>query len=430
MFSLEEILKKEVTPALGCTEPVAVALCCAHGASLLPDKDHIKEVQVWVSPGIYKNGMGVFIPGTRGEKGLFMAAALGTIAGDPSLEMEVLKDITMEDISRAKEMILKKQISIIPHWEKTGIYVKATITTARHTSQATIEGLHTKIVSLCIDEQPKILPEKKKAKTSKGENDLQGWLKQTTFKELYELTSHNSLSNLANFLKQGVEMNLSLARYGLGKSPLKGVSRALKEVEDTNNSLLRSIQIYLAAAVEARMGGAPLPAMSSAGSGNNGIVATIPLWCAYIHYKNIPEEKYIRSLAMSHLVTSKLKAHMGRITPVCSCALAAGAGAAAGFGVMSGESLEVIERTIENHLISLFGIICDGAKPSCALKLATSVSSALQAYILARKGISIPPGEGLSGENLLATLTNIETFLSQAYTKVDKSLLSVLGTFR
>ncbi len=435
MFSLKDIIKLEVKPALGCTEPIAVALCCAQGASLLPDRDRIKEIEVLVSPGIYKNGMGVFIPGTSGERGLFIAAALGSLAGQPELEMEVLKKISIEDVEKAREMVLKDKVSIFPIWEKSGIYVKATIVSEDHKSTAIIEGFHTNIVHLSIDNHMLSLPYTKKGEKKEKDTDLQSWLKKTSFQKLYDLITEDELHDLAEFLIQGIEMNLKLAKYGLDNPTSEAVGIALKKINNKEEkSLLNSIQVYLAAAVDARMGGAPLPAMSSAGSGNNGIVATLPIWCAYQYYRNIPEEKYLQALALSHVVTSKLKAHMGRVTPICSCSLAAGAGAAAGLSVLlesdSNTRLEVIERSIENHLLTLFGVICDGAKPSCALKLSNAGASALQSYFLAKEGIKISQGEGICGGTLDATLKNIEIFLSQAYLEVDKSLLSILSPLK
>ncbi len=430
MWGLKEILKREVRPALGCTEPVAVALACAHASSLLKKNKEIEEIRVLVSPGIYKNGMGVFIPGTHGERGLFMAAALGALAGDGRLEMEVLAKIRPQDIERARVLIAEKKVIVKSKKDLSGIYVHALVRSKRDVAEAIIEDFHTSLTHLFLNGNQIPLEVKRRSSPSpRKPQDLQKWLKNVSFETLYLLAKEaREDPEVIGLLKDSIEMNLRLSRYALERPTGSTVGCSFTEPQGNNTGhLALTIQKHTAAAVDARMAGAPLPAMSSAGSGNNGIVATIPLWAIWKNQtKDLPYEALLEATALSHLVTSKLKAHMGRVTPICSCSLCAGAGAAAGMCMLYNQEISVMERAVENHILTLFGILCDGAKPSCALKLANASVCALDSSNFAIRGIGVSPGEGLAGEDIYATLKNIEGFLSTTYSKVDHTLISIM----
>lgn len=223
-------------------------------------------------------------------------------------------------------------------------------------------------------------------------------------------------------------MNVTLAMEGLRGKWGYGVASTLGDGNSSKKNMQIGTEIkkFVVAAVDARMGGCDYPAMSSAGSGNNGIVATIPIWVVKSNMQ-IPEEDYLKAVCLSHLFTSKLKSHMGRITPVCSCGLSAGGGVAGSIAYIMTKDREISKKAVNNHLASFFGVLCDGAKPGCSIKVLIAISSVLDSIDLARRGVSISNQDGICGENLDETLKNIEMLSKNAYVDMDRQILNIIS---
>ena len=425
MLNIKEFLQAEIRPALGCTEPVCIALSCAHAALAIPDRV-VEEIEVTLSPGLYKNAKGVFLPGSIQERGVHMAAALGAIAGDPTKDLEIFSSHTDTDIQKARQLVSLNKVSILIDEKKRGIYCRAKIKGGSNTSEAVISGLHNNLISIKLNGNELLTKDKHFSNHKQNELNVIDILKETSCDDLFDLLDKLSTNDL-DFLKKGVEMNVNLAMEGLNGKWGYNVTKTFLDYRDSKKEDLETeIKKYVVAAVDARMGGCPYPAMSSAGSGNNGIVATVPVWVVKSHLK-ISEQDFLKSVCLSHLFTSKLKSHMGRITPVCSCGLSAGGGVAAAISFLMTNNKEIAKRAVNNHIVSMFGILCDGAKPGCSLKVLMAISSALNSISLAKKGISLTSYDGISGQTLDDTLKNIELLSKDAYTQMDIKLLKVIS---
>ncbi len=425
MVSMKEFLHSEIRPALGCTEPVCVALVCAHAGSLIPGRD-IESIDMSLSPGLYKNGIGVFLPGGSGEKGLYMAASLGAICGVPEKDLEVLSGICGEDIKKARQLVSSGKVTISVDYEKSGIFASCKINGRGHLAEATISDMHNMLTTLKLDGKELLKREKGTYKNKMFLEEIVKWVKSLSCDEIFFLIDKLDDEDFV-FLKQGVEMNVELAEEGLRRKWGYSLSNIIPPAGSKEHDLfLQDIKRYTLAAVDARMGGCFLPAMSSAGSGNNGIVATLPLWVIYSKKTNISERDFLRCVALSHLLTSKLKAHMGRITPVCSCGLSAGGAIAGSISYLLTKNVHISKEAIKNHLVSLFGILCDGAKPSCAMKIDIALSCAISSISFAFKGISISREEGICGRDLDETLIFLEELTSTAYSNMDSYILNIM----
>jgi L-cysteine desulfidase len=335
----------------------------------------------------------------------------------------------MKDLKVAKELVQKRKVFIEVDENKKGIFVHAKVVGRGNLAEAIISDYHNQIVSLKLngEEVPRTQEFGSEKDRKLDVEKLNKWIKQLKCDELFELIESLDEEDF-EFLKKGVLMNLRLAEEGLKNKWGYGVGIMWNKKVHENlmfDSVMLEAKRYVSAAVDARMGGIFLPAMSSAGSGNNGIVAILPVWVVYSHLK-ISEETFLKAVALSHIFTSKLKAHMGRVSPVCSCALSAGGGAAGAIAYLISGKKKICLMAVKNHLLSLYGILCDGAKPACSLKLATATSCALNNAYLAIKGLDITKDDGISGKDLDETLKYIEELTSNVYLNMDKSILEIM----
>ena len=419
----------EVTPALGCTEPVAIALGAAAAASLLIKNDPIDKIEVWLDPNIYKNGMAVTIPGTGGMTGLDSASAVGAFGGDPSRGLEVLD--TLDDVSLIKAKALLNQKKIDVHLlEKSGLHIITIITSGDNSSRSEIKELHNNIISLELNGEPIESPLISAVARQDGKSAmtiLEEWLMALSLNDIFELLDEIDEDDLA-FLKKGVEYNVRLAQHGLkygsGLGIGKAIDRLLKQkllVKD----MATSARILTSAAADARMSGVNLPAMSSAGSGNHGLTAILPIW-AIKDFLDQDEETVLRAIALSHIVTAYVKAHTGRLSAVCGCSVAAGAGATAGITYLVGGNVEHMAGAIKNIMEDLAGVICDGAKAGCALKLNTAAGAAVQAALFSLQGINVKDTDGIIGNSPEQTIKNLGTLSHDGMIETDKTILKIM----
>jgi L-cysteine desulfidase len=414
--NLLSMLKNEVKPALGCTAPIAVALAAARAREELPETP--AKIEVLLSPGIYKNGWGVMFPGGRGNA---LGAALGALGGNSGLGMEVLRNVTAADVDLAKKMVGGGKVCVKcePQYER--LYIKVSVWDSCNVASAIIKDTHDNLVSVELND--KALFDKK---TCEVQTDAFG-LDELTLKELVK---HVELLPLADieFLLDSSSMNLELAEAGLsdrwGHSIGRGIEDLVKKGSLSTDVSMQA-RIMCAAACDARMGGINLPAMSSAGSGNQGIVATLPV--AIVAKKHqCPKERLIRALAISHLINVFIKGYTGRIATICSCAIAAGVGASVAITWMLRGDFKAINSAINNVLASLAGMVCDGAKNGCAFKLATSAQEAVIAAYLALNRVTANSYDGIIEDNAELTIKNLGEFSQTVNLQLDGFIVDLI----
>ena len=389
------LIKKEVKPALGCTEPIAVALAVAKAMEIIEEKCSVADswrfgkdyrILVEVSGNILKNGMGVGIPGT-GMVGLHIAAALGAVCGKSSYGLEVLNDLNDESIAKAKELVENKFVEICLVETDKKLYVKTIVESGKNSSYAVIADNHDSIIETGFNSR---VLSSAGNKSHSDEPVHKGTLDYgLTVKEIDEFTRNVAYEDI-KFILESRTLNLALAHEGLkGKYGLKvGYAISLdcnKEV--FGNDFLSLAMSLTAAASDARMAGCTLPAMSNSGSGNQGITVTMPV-IAYSMYYKTDDEKLARALVMSHLIAIHIKGYLGKLSALCGCVIAS-PGASCGLVYLRGGDYEQICSAVKNMIGYIPGMVCDGAKVGCAMKVASGVSSALQSAVLAREGLCI-----------------------------------------
>ena len=428
-YTIKDILRMEVALALGCTEPAAVALATAAAASVLPDRT-IDGIELWLDPNIYKNGFAVSIPGTQGESGIDLAGALGAFGGDPKLQLEVLEPITTDTLRTSKAFVAQKKVCVNVLDEKGGIYIRAELKMGEHTAEALIQDVHDNIVSLSLDgrvveEHPLV---SKTAESGDSVHALEEWLAQRSLQELIALLDELDDDDLA-FVREGVEYNTKLADYGLAHGPGLGVGLTLENLVQEGllkKDMVLAARILTSAASDARMAGAKMPAMSCAGSGNQGLTAILPIWAVkdYVEYE--AENQILRAIALSYVITAHIKAHTGRLSAICGCSIAAGAGATGGVTYLMGGNQRHIAGAIKNVIGDLAGVICDGAKDGCSLKLATAAGTAVQSALFSLHGLDVKATDGIVSFSHEETMRNVGQLSTQGMIETDRTILDIM----
>jgi L-cysteine desulfidase len=419
-----------VAPALGCTEPVAIALGAAAAASLL-DRHTIDEIEVSVDPNIYKNGLAVSIPGTGGLSGLDMAAAIGACAGNPALKLEVLESVDEDDVPTAQKMIKDGRVKVNLLADHRGLHIETRVKAGDDYAESLICGLHDNIVSLSFNGKPvtasELLSEPVGGGTESPTSALETWLKTLSLEQFIGLLDDLDTDDLA-FLQRGVDANMALANHGLKFGPGLGIGLALERLARQKlitRDMILTARILASAAADARMAGVKLPAMSSAGSGNHGLTAILPIW-AVKQWVDCTKEATLKAIGLSHLITAFVKAHTGRLSAVCGCSVAAGAGAAAGVTYLLGGDQRHISGAIKNLTMDLAGVICDGAKGGCALKLATAAGTAVQSALFALQGVNVRSTDGIVGLSPEQTMRNVGTLSTEGMIETDRTILKIM----
>ena len=428
-----ELIRKEVKPALGCTEPIAVALAVAKAMEIIEEKcDYtgsdwrMKEgytLDIEVSGNILKNGMGVGIPGT-GMVGLHIASALGAVCGKSRYGLEVLSDLDPVSIGQAKKMVEEDSVKIGLAETDLKLYVKASVLSEGHKASAVIAGDHDNIVETSFDGQVLTSSQKKadgEVKESKSTLDYK-----LTVKEIYEFASTVAYEDI-EFILESRTLNLALAQEGLkGTYGLKvGYAIALNENREVfGGDFLCYAMSLTAAASDARMAGCTLAAMSNSGSGNQGITVTMPVIAYSLRY-GTSDEELARALVLSHLVAIHIKGYLGKLSALCGCVIAS-TGSACGLVYLRGGDYEQICAAIKNMIGNITGMVCDGAKVGCAMKVASGVSSALQSAVLAREGICISEHDGIIEKDIEKTVRNLGRIGSVGMQNTDNMILDIM----
>ncbi len=437
-FEIIALIRQEVKPALGCTEPIAVALAVAKAVEIISDNCSCCDkawrlkaalrIDVAVSGNILKNGMGVGIPGT-GMVGLPVAAALGAVCGDSSKGLEVLSGLTPRAVERAKELVAQGCIHIsvadTPHL----LYVKATVAVEDGTvasaevdphAYAVIEDDHDRIVETSFADRILMSSESAAAAQDRqqGKYDL-------TVRDIWDFACTAPFEDIS-FILGDRELNLALAMEGLrGDYGLK-VGKTIREnqKEVFGDDFMSYAMGLTAAASDARMAGSTLPAMSNSGSGNQGITVSMPVIAYALKYK-VDDEKLARALILSNLVAIHIKHYLGKLSALCGCVVAS-TGSACGIVYLQGGTYEQVCAAIKNMAGNITGMVCDGAKVGCAMKVASGVSCAVQSAVLALSGTCIPSTDGIIEDDVEKTIQNIGAIGSAGMKVTDRMILDIM----
>lgn len=426
MFSLKEFLRREVRPALGCTEPGAVALAAARAAEELSRRSAVEAVEIRVSASLFKNGVDVAVPGGQGARGIPLAAALGVLCGRSARGLEALGECRSDHLEQARLWLDRGLISLCCDEAHSGVYAEVRLVGPDEEARCVIEGGHSRI-ALVERNGEEVFREVPAG--SDGGPDCQALLGSSSFEALFDLVDGLDDEDEA-FLLQGAALNGAVAEAGLDERlPSRlGLTRSLKALLDEEvlpDDLGTRIRLTCCAAAEARMCGVPLAVMSSAGSGNHGITAILPV-ALLARSLGATSRETARALALSHLATSFVKGNTGRLTPVCGCAVAAGAGAAVGMTWLLTEDRQSCAVAVKTLLADLAGLVCDGAKESCALKVATAAHEAYLAALLARRGSGVTSPQGLADESVAVTAANMGRLNREGMAGADAVILDIL----
>ncbi len=418
---LKAILKHDVFPALGCTEPIAVAYAASVAGKQLSGE--LSEISVSVDSGVYKNGFAVTIPNTKGERGNLIAGVLGALIQRPELKMEVLNSVNDDILSRAKALIREKKAHLSCDRSKKQLYIDVFLRAGKDTVRAVIEGSHTSIVRLVHNGQELI--DSSENPDSTAADEFRSALKKTTIAELVHMVEHVDDQDY-EYIKRGIDMNLRMSRVGQALQKVSYYVSELVAKKYRKNDVFSNCEIMTTSATDARMAGLNLPVMSSGGSGNQGIVAILVPYLVGRHY-DLSEGTIVHSIALSHLVNSYIKCFTGDLSPLCGCSIAAGVGAAVAMVYQrAGNDMAKITLAVNNLVSDLGGMLCDGAKEGCALKVASSTNSAIRSAHMALNGHGITQAEGFVGATAENTIRNLSKISTLGMSLADNTMLEIM----
>ena len=413
------LIKREVVPAIGCTEPAAVALCTAYATETLgcrPDR-----IDVTLSANMLKNAMGVGIPGT-GMTGLPIAVALGAMTGKSRYSLEVLKDVCPQAVEEAKAYLAGHPVHIgLTADSDEVLYIDVTCTAGERRARAVIARDHTRLVYLEGPDGPKVdrRAELGRPEAEAAEGDL-------TLRRVFEFATTAPLEDLA-FIDEARRLNEAAAEaalkgnYGheLGKTLSRPLGKGIM-----GDSIFSHIISATSCACDARMAGAKIPVMSNSGSGNQGIAATLPV-VVFARENHNTEEELTRALILSHLTAIYIKQSLGKLSCLCGCVVAS-TGSSCGMTYLMGGGYDQVAASVKNMIANLAGMVCDGAKPSCALKVSSGVSTAVLSAMLAVQNHSVSSVEGLIEDDVDRCIHNLTRLGSVGMQETDKMVLDIM----
>ena len=412
------LIHKEVVPAIGCTEPMAVALCVAKATETLGRQP--ERIEVYLSANILKNAMGVGIPGT-GMVGLPIAIALGALVGKSVYELEVLKELTPESLERGKRYLEEKRIGIhLKEHITEKLYVEVICVAGEEKAIAVISGSHTHFVYVAKDGDV-MLDEQVGGTVDADSDEIR-----LNLRLVYEFATTTPIEEI-DFILATKEVNMRAAQEALkgnyGHNLGKTIDRPLSQ-GIFGKTIFSHILATTASACDARMGGAMIPVMSNSGSGNQGICATNPVAVYAMENENTQEE-LIRALTLSHLTAIYIKQSLGKLSALCGCVVAS-IGSSCGITYLMGGDYERVCRSVKNMIANLTGMICDGAKPSCSLKIASGVSTAILSALLSMEGKCVSCAEGIIDDDVDCCIHNLTSIGAEAMSATDDMVLNIM----
>lgn len=416
---IDALLRREVIPAIGCTEPVAVSLCVAKACEtlgVLPE-----GIKVALSPNIYKNAMGVGIPNT-GMTGLPIAVALGAVAGKAEYDLEVLKDADMAAVEQAKSYLESADITIDIDKQTTQmLYIRVEVWSGSDMATAVIEGSHTNFTH--ISRNNNVLYS---AELTGGNDAVEESEQALSMREVFEYATTVPLEQV-EWLREAERMNIAAAEVSFTGDYGHGLGRLMHNNAEKSifgDTLFTKILSYTSGACDARMSGAMVPVMSNSGSGNQGISATVPV-VIFGREKGVSEEQLLRALVMSHLTVIYIKQSLGRLSALCGCVVAA-TGSSCGITYLMGGGLNEVCFAVKNMVANLTGMICDGAKPSCSLKVTSGVSTAVLSAVLAIEHRYTTSLEGIIDDDVDKCIANLTNIGRNGMRETDKLILEIM----
>lgn len=414
-----ELLARELVVALGCTEPVAVAYAAALARKNARGAE-VVAVKVRVSGNVLKNAMSVTIPGTN-HCGVDMAAALGVVAGDADKMLEVLSGVTESDVKAAEALIRRGVVRMEIAESSNKLYIEVSVQTSVSNARAVIIDEHTRVDIVEVDG----------VVVSRGDGSSQppSDTMEMDFLDIDTIWDFAMTADLKeiDIVKQSITLNESIAAEGLQNPWGLQVGRTMKKYISQNvlgDDLVNDAVAFTAAATDARMAGCSLPVVSNSGSGNQGISATLPVLAVGKRVK-APADKVLRAITLSHLLTIYIKGKFGRLSALCG-AVVSGTGASCGIVYLLGGGLAEVKMAVQNMLGNLTGMLCDGAKPGCALKVATCTNAAVQSALLAISGFGIKPTDGIIERSPLNSIENLCRIGNQGTRETDKIILDIM----
>ena len=415
-----DLIKQEVIPAIGCTEPIAVSLCTAKATELLGERP--EKIELFLSSNIIKNAMGVGIPGT-GMIGLPIAVALGALIGKSEYQLEVLKDCTPEAVEKGKAYIAENRISINLKETKEKLFIEVHCSAGNKTSCAIIAVNHTHYIYL--EENGKVLLKEELTSDNHQEDNCNA--PELTLRKVWNFAMDTDLDDL-RFILETKKLNDLVSKESLKNNFGHQIGRIMDNSKFKKNFFADSTYTHIvsrtAAACDARMAGCSMAVMSNSGSGNQGISATMPV-IAYCEDHKCSEEQLIRALALSHLTVIYIKQSLGRLSALCGCVVAA-TGSACGLTYLMGGKYEQVEKAVKNMAATLTGMLCDGAKPSCALKVASGVSSAVLCSMLAMEEQGVTKDEGIITDSVDDSIKNMTLIGREGMMSTDELVLHIM----
>ncbi len=413
------LLHQEVVPAIGCTEPIAVALTAAKAAETLGEE--VEKLDVAVSANLLKNGMGVIVPGT-GQMGLGIAAAVGAVGGESCLALECLRNINDGHLEKARKLLGENRIDLHLPDNDLLLYCKVTAYGKNGKASAELRDSHSNLCRIWKDDE--LVYEKPDCAVGEDAACNSEWPLSVAL--IYDFASSAPLEDL-DFILEAASMNRKVAEEGLreayGLAVGKNMDSRISKKMLSDDMPAFAVKLT-AAAADARMAGVKMPVMSNSGSGNQGITCTMPVVACAIRMEK-PDETLARALIISHLTAIHIKHHLGRLSAHCGAMVAATA-AACGIAYLMGGSEKEMEMTVRNMVGNVTGMICDGAKSSCALKVASAVGAGIQAAMLALDGSVVPGHEGIVSDNIEDCIANLGRLGSTGMKETDKVILDIM----
>ena len=403
---------------MGCTEPIAVALCVAKATEVLGNTP--EKINVYLSANMLKNAMGVGIPGT-GMVGLPIAVALGALVGKSEYQLEVLRDVTPEAVEHGKAYIAENRVSVdLKNGECDKLYIEANVETCGDNAKVVISGGHTNFVH--IEKNGEVILSAQTGNSSTCGVAEVG----LTLRDVYEFASTTPLNEI-EFINDAARLNTEASRlallgnYGheLGKTLSRPLGRGIM-----GDSMFSHILSATSSACDARMAGAMIPVMSNSGSGNQGIAATLPV-VVFGKENHNTEEEVTRALMLSHLTAIYIKQSLGRLSALCGCVVAS-TGSSCGITYLMGGTYEQVAFAVKNMIANLVGMVCDGAKPSCALKVSSGVSTAVLSAMLAIQNKHVTSVEGLIEDDVDRSIRNMTRIGAEGMNETDRMVLDIM----
>jgi len=408
------ILETELVPALGCTEPIAIAYAAAKARQILGEFP--ESIALRCSGNIIKNVKGVMVPNSGGMRGVDVAAVLGAVGGDAEKELEVLEGITDEDRAKTRELLKQDFFSCQLQEDVANLYIVATVKAGEHSASVTIVNKHTLITEIVKDGE--VIYKREVG----GENTAAEDKWDLNVKDILEFAKNVEVSKVEALLDSQIKMNTAIAMTGLNEEYGARVGRTLLDVygDDVN---IRA-KAMAAAGSDARMGGCSMPVVINSGSGNQGMTVSLPV-LEYAREWNIPQDRVYRALLISNLISIHLKHFIGSLSAFCG-AITAACGAGAAITYMADGTDEQISNTIVSTMANVGGVICDGAKSSCAAKIASAVDAAILAHHLSMKGLCFHSGEGIIQEDVESTIKSMGYVGRVGMKTTDVEILNIM----